>query len=85
MPADSARKIVVESHPRRYSADELMAPLGGTPLWVERPDGTRLAPGADLTAAVFVDALLDRVILTAARTLDANFIGAELTGVWMFA
>jgi hypothetical protein len=41
MPADGARGIVVESHPKEYSNDELMAPLGGTPLWVERPDGTR--------------------------------------------
>ena len=38
-----ASSSVVESSPPAYGDDELMAPLGGTPLWVERPDGTRLA------------------------------------------
>jgi pimeloyl-ACP methyl ester carboxylesterase len=38
-----ASSSVVESFPPAYGDDELMAPLGGTPLWVERPDGTRLA------------------------------------------
>lgn len=41
MPADSARKIVVESHPREYSVEELMAPVGGAVRVVERGDGTR--------------------------------------------
>lgn len=56
--------------------------------------GHRIAPGvdlreanlwdADLAGAVLVDARLGREVLTVATLSDTNFIGAELTEVWMF-
>jgi pimeloyl-ACP methyl ester carboxylesterase len=56
---DSAREIVVESFPREYSVEALMAPVGGVSRVVQRPDGTRLAtvslvPAGDATRATVV-------------------------------